>query len=370
MKDILYIGPYRESSPIGNASRKYIQSLDLTTNNIAIRPFYNLLKAYPESRINSSLLALENKSIDKYDVVIQHAYPHQLCYNSKFKQNIAILHPECFNYGLDYLNYIDQMDTIIVPSEFSRRSLVGCGIDQNKVYVVPVPLDTIEIDSFKSALPEKKELKYNKYTFYVMDDFLIKSNIEIVILSFLILSSKYKSIELIIKRERSHNFSDETIKEIINNIYSMFPRENNESMPLIISGDTEYSKILDIHNNANCLIDISSGKSFGYSVLEAMTFNNNIICLNDTAQSELIEDGCGFMVDSENTNCLDDNKMFFMYNTVRQVWSKPILNDLINTMEKVILESDVNKKNRIKVQDNKVKLFSTKNISEVLEKVI
>jgi|688.fasta_scaffold210111_3 hypothetical protein len=367
MKDILYIGPYREFSDTGIISRKYIQSLSLTKNNIAVKPFYNLLKSYPQTNINSSVLELEDNKKDEYDIVIQHAFPHQLCYDSKFEKNIAIVNPECLNYGLDYFNYINQMDIIIVPSEFSKRSLIGCGVDQNKIYTVPVPIDLVEIDSFKNALPEKSN---NKYSFYIIDDFISKSNIETILLAFLVISSKYQNIELIIKIEQSTNFSENTFKEIINNIYSLFPADHSRTLPTIINGETDYSKVLAMHNNCDCLIDISSGKSFSCSILEAMVFNNNIIALNDTAQSEIIEDNCGLIVDSEYTNCLDNNKIFFMYNTIRQIWSKPILNDLINTMEKALLESDIQKRDRIKAQDKKIQYFSMKAISELLENIL
>jgi glycosyltransferase involved in cell wall biosynthesis len=366
MKNVLYIGPYRESSSIGNASRKYIQSLNDSKCHLSIKPFYNTFKTYDESHINKNILNLENNSIENYETIIQHVYPHQLCYNSYFKNNIGILHPECLDYGLDYINYTSQMTALIVPSEFSKRSLVSSGIDQNKIYTIPVPLDTIEIDSFKSV---SKKLNKDKYTFYVIDEFINKSNIDNVILAYLILLSKYENIELIIKIEQSNNYSENSIKEIINNIYNIFSI-NNKSIPTIIIGDTDYSRVLDLHNNGDCLIDISTGKSFGYSILEAMAFNNNIIALNDTAQSELVDNGSGYVIDNEYINCLDDSKMYFMYNTMRQIWSKPILNDLINTMEKVILESDTNRKNRIKNQDEIIKLYTIKQISELFEKII
>ena len=368
MKNILYIGPYREASSVGNASRKYIKALNATKNNITIKPFYNIWKSYADSLINTDILQLENNTFDHYDIVIQHVYPHQLSYNNKFEKNIAIVHPECLNYGLDYINYINQMDTIIVPSEFSKRSLVGTGIDQTKIVTVPVPLDLIEIDSFKNIMSNKDKTN-QKYVFYIIDKFASQSNIEKTILAFLILSSKYENIELVLNIEPSFHLNDNIIKENIYNIYNMFST-NQDNMPTIINGDIEYSKLLDIHNNGDCLIDISSGKSFGYSSLEAMIFNNNIIALNDTAQSELLSNNCGSIIDNEYANCLDDNKSFFMYNTVRQTWSKPILNDLINTMEKTILESDTAKINRIKSQDSTVQSFSIKNISELLENIL
>lgn len=360
MSNILYIGPYREFSGMGNAARKYIQALNRAGHSVSIRPIYNIFKLYPESEIPKEILELENNRKVSYDICIQHCYPHQFHYTNKTNKTIGIVHLESKNYQKNVFQYLSLMDELIVGSASCRDSIIRCGVNK-PIHIIPEPIDLDEIDSFKQiATKENKE-----FTFYTIGDFCSRKNILTLMLAYSILSSRYKNINLIIKTKNS--ISESYIKNSIDINNTIFPAmlQDNKKQPRIIVGETEYKNILLLHKKGDCYVDISSGESFGYAALEAMCFDNHIIATEGIGTSDLIED-FGLGVSSEESFCLEENKTYFMYNTVFQTWMKPNLHDLVKKMELAILETPQERTIRIKKQREKLEKCSINSVSKIL----
>lgn len=367
MDNILYIGPYREFSGMGNAARNYIKSLILAGYNISLRPIYNTFRNYPEYELDSQIMELEDNFSKKYHKVIQHCYPHQLSYSNKFDQNIGIIHLESKNYRGCLSHHINNMDTIIVGSEFVKTSLVENNDVKCNVRVVPEPIDIESINYYKTNTISKKI--ENNYSFYVISDFIKRKNLDTILLAFLILSDQYDNIDLVIKTKSSglSDIDEPTIQYEFEKIYSTL-RKNIFKKPKILVGHIKYDGIRYIHYNNDCLINLSSGESFGYSVLEAMCFDNNTIVPSNTALSALVQN-TGFVVDSSDEQCLDSDRVFHIYNTIDQKWSRPSLNSLVAQMTKSINESKRDKELRINKQKNIVNNMSIEKIAETLSNI-
>lgn len=362
MSNVLYIGPYREFSGMGNAARAYIKSLITTGCNLSIRPIYNIFKSYPDSEIDSDILELESNFSKKYHKVIQHCYPHQLCYSNKFDQNICIVHLEASRYNGYLSEYLNIMDNIVVGSEHVKNILLEKNNLKTKIEVVKEPIDIDKIKKYQTDNKKTSEI----FSFYVISDFIKRKNIDVILLAFLILSDQY-DIELSIKTRNFNSASiitEQSIEYEFEKIYSAI-RKNHFKKPKVLVGDIKYDGIKYIHNNNDCLINISSGESFGYSVLEAMCFNNNTIVNNNTALSELVQD-TGYVTESEIVECLDSDRLYYMYNTIDQWYNKPSLNSLISKMIFAINESKIEKNKRIQKQNEITRECSLSNIGQKL----
>lgn len=366
MDNILYIGPYREFSGMGNASRNYIKALYQTGHNISIRPCYNIFKAYPETDIDASILELENNFSKKYHTVIQHGYPHQFSYNSKFDKIIGITHLESSNYFYTLNNYLNCLDIVIVGSEVVKNAIQNNNLI-SKIEVVPEPIDT---DLIKNYVSKNSKIKKNFYSFYTVGDFISRKNIKTILLAFLILVDDHTDIELVIKTK---NPADNSISNLIEyefeKIYDTIRKEINKK-PKILVGDVGYESILYLHNNNDCFINCSSGESFGYSTLEALAFNNNIIVTNNIGSTDIVSGGCGQVVDSELVECIDKDRVYNLYNSIDQGWREPSLSKLINKMIISMYESEKDKNIRIQNQQNKIINYSIESIKNKLLDVL
>jgi glycosyltransferase involved in cell wall biosynthesis len=367
MSNILYIGPYREFSGMGNAARRYIQALHRSGHNVSIRPIYNTFKTYPESEIETEILDLEHNRSDSYHVCVQHCYPHQFHYNAKAGKIIGVVHLESYNYRDDMAQYLRLPDEILVGSRSCKNAVIGCGIIDKPIHVIPEPIDLKLVSSFLELNPTKKD----GFTFYVLADFCQRKNILTTITAHSILCSKYDYANLIIKTKHKNlaEFSvpDSYIKESVDENNTIFPlHKDNKRQPRIIIGDTDYKNILHLHNKGDCFIGVSSGESFGYATLEAMAFQNNIIVNENTGTEDLIGDGFGLTVSSVSVPCEDPYKQYFLYNTIFQTWQKPKIEDLVRHMETAILESDTERKTRQQKQKTRVNNCSMESVAEML----
>ena len=367
MDNILYIGPYREFSGIGNASRSYIKALIHSGNNISVRPIYNTFKSCPEEEIDQDILELESNFSKKYHKVIQHCFPHQFCFNNKFDQHIGIVHLDCLNYKNNIFQYMDIMDDIIVGSSFVYNQLQQ-KISSN-IHIVPEPIDLNVIKEYKNNSTKTEKTTFN---FYCIADFIDKKNIQKILLCFIDLIRQYPNIELVIKT-KSYLGEEIIIKEKIeyefSKIYDLYKTSKIKKKPKIVIGDIKTEGIYYIHNNNDCFINISSGESFGYSTLEAMAFENNIIVNKKIGSYDIVKDGCGLYVDSITTNCFDTERLFPMYNTPEQLWSEPIIHSVFDQMRDAVNESSEAKKERIKKQQERISDFSIEKISTLMSNI-
>lgn len=362
MDNILYIGPYREFSGMGNASRQYIKSLILSGNNISIRPLYNYCISYPSEAIDQSILELEKNSSKHYHKIIQHCYPHQLVFDSRFDKNIALIHLESLNNTNMLIEHFNLVDKIIVGSKFVELALKNLNI-KSQICVIPEPVDYSFIRDYRNSHPIEV-VDYN-YKFYTITSFEDRKNIPSLLMAFLICSNHYSDIDLSIKIRRINNVTNmqEYIEYEFEKIYTTV-RKNFVKKPKIYIGNTAYENILYLHNNHDCYINASYGESFGYSALEALSFNNQIIVTKNTGCEDIISNGCGLGISSDLVSCKDKDRIFPIYNSVYQKWYEPKIDDIVEKMFLAINESKVSKKERIKNQNAKINQFTTEAVAE------
>lgn len=366
MNNILYIGPYREFSGMGNAARQYIKALIRTGNNISLRPIYNVFKPYPEQSIDNEILELESNSSKSYHSVIQHCYPHQLTLDKRFEKNIGIIHLESFNYGEGLSDYFKLMDHIIVGSNFVYKTLIYSGVDPNKIKIIPEPIDLNIIDYYKQE--NNKTRQDTNYSFYTIVDLIDRKNLEKIILAYGLAYDQDDNVDLVIKIKNFSNTDlhlDQTIEYILAKTYATL-KKNYAKKPKIILGNIKYDGILYVHNNNDCFINISSGESFGYSTLEAMAFNNNIIVNDKIGSSEILAERCGLINKVKEINCIDSNRLYYQYNTIDNLWYEPDINNLITNMYKAYNETESERIIRVSNQNSRLQYFTTDNIAKEL----
>lgn len=364
MDNILYLGPYREFSGEGNASRNYLKALIQTGHNISARPIYNIFNPYPKEDIDPDILDLETNFSKKYHTIIQHANPHQFVYSSKFDKNIAITHLDSYNYYCNMSDYFNIVDTLIVGSSWLKNNISNISGIKTNIINIPEPIDIIKINEYRETNTRIK--KDHNFKFYVVADYICRKNIDTVLLAFLLLSQQFADIDLILKiknKTNDTNALESTIQYNFEKLYASL-RINEIKKPKILFGGTKYASILYLHNNNDCLINASYGESFGYSCLEAIAFNNNVIVTSDTGAAELVSDNCGLLIESNSVPCVDNDRQYAIYNTIDQKWSQPILKNLLQQMSIAVNESESSKILRIKNQTEKLKDYSIEAVSK------
>lgn len=361
-KNILYIGPYREFSGMGNASRQYIKSLLTTNHSVTLCPIYNVLKPYPENALDTQILKLEKDNKKQYDTIIQHCYPHQIAYDNRFSKHIFITQLESSNYPSLFSDYLNMADFVVVGSVNCKEQIK---IAPEKIAIIPEPIDTEAIIKYKESHDKQNK---ESFTFYCISDFVNKKNLDQILFAFFYLTTKYENIELIIKTKCNKSSSEDfnsIIQYEISKQYNLVPGAYKK--PKIISGEISQEDIWYIHQNNDCLININSLESSGYATLEAIAFDNAVICLKDSPSYNITN---YFGVDYSLERCLDDDKTYNLYNTFYQFWKKPKLESLINQMELAINENIKDQKIRTNSYGNILQKHSINHISSLFLNII
>jgi len=366
MDNVLYIGPYREFSGMGNASRAYLKALYRSGHNISIRPMYNIYRDYPQEDLGDEILELETNFSKKYHTVIQHCYPHQLHYSKNFDKHIAIIHLDAYGYKSNVTQYLSIMDKIIVGSKFVEQQLKNLGNFQ--IDIVPEPVDLDDINLYRKKNTSKNK---NLYSFYCIGDWCSRKNFEKIIIAYIQMSSVYDNIELVIKTKSSMLGGTElksSIEYDLAKIYSFF-KNTPAKKPKLVVGEITKENMYFIHNNNNCLINLSGAESFGYSVLEGTAFNNNIIINNNSSCSEIYKNDSSAVlrVDTETAQCFDDSKIFPIYNSKEHYWEEPMINSIIKNMTQAMIETKKSKESRIKIQNEIINKYSVENIAKIIK---
>lgn len=363
-KNILYIGPYREFSGEGNSARQYIEALYKQGHDICISPIFYTGEVYPENDISSEILPLESNYLKHYDIVIQHCHPFDYCYDHKFTKNIGILQFNGCAIAPALCSRLDMMDQIIVNSSQNLRVVNhhANGLLSSKIKVVP---ELIDIELPKYEYSQYEWIKKDACVFYTIGDMINRKNIEKIILAFLYSFNKEDNVELVIKTKPHFSHQDPNLvyKEmeyVLNKAYRILKKNKDEiKKPKVMVGKFSRTALLSLHHNGHCYIDASKAENFGYSVLEASVFGNQIIVNKNSSTSEISRDV--YYTESVKTNVLDADTPNFAYNRLTDHWYDIDIISLSQNMKKVFMDHVCNKKTQ-----HQISKYHHENINSIL----
>ena len=371
-KKILYIAPYREMSGSGNSARNYIEALHKQGHDVCVAPIYMSAMNYPEEHINKEILALEGNHLENYDIVIQHCHPLNYSYDYRFSMNIGIFQFNSQNIHPGFLPFLNLMDRIIVNSKLNASIVKKIGLDtENKLRVVPQVIDA-EIDNSDLISYPWRDIKNSPYIFYTVGDLSMRKNIFKIISAFIKQFRSMDNVELVIKissgEDKEKSNIEQEIRERVSKIYSELKINSLfAKSPRIIIGDIDSKTLRSIHANSDCYIDASLGSNFGYSVLQAALFGNDIIVNKNISSAEIVE--TPYLLNSYLVNIQDSSSYKFIDNRTEDYWMDVEYSDLCEKISLAYLNRYDNRDMDVDLlikQSNLLEAYSFKNSDKIL----
>lgn len=277
IKNILYIGPYKEESNRGYYSYTNIKALEKSGHNLKIVPRFSY--RYINNKISDDIVHLEHNNFDHYDICIQHCDSLQYAYNSKFSQNIGIydlanLDPNPIINGNFFL-----LDKIIVTS-LNKLNILQEVLSPalcNKIHYLPQLIDEDLVSSTETD--DLPWMDKNRFYFYAELDFSEQYDWEKLIYVYLT-TFMNKNTGLIIKTNRLD--TEKKIQLIKQQIYDMASDANikpvPKAMPQVLTGASTQKEIHSLYSSVNCLIDINKANEQSYSSVYFAALSKPIIC--------------------------------------------------------------------------------------------
>lgn len=346
MKNILYIGPYKQNDGWGYAARDYLKSISYACQKLG----YNLksspifLSGNIDNDIPEDINAHEKMIISgQFDTIIQKALPQAICPIYPYK-NIALCVFEQRN--LAHSSYIKQvfsrMDSVLVPSKIEKEELIKAGIQST--YNISQPINCDEIDAATSALEKNKfdllklNSKYKNYTkFYFVGSFTTRKNIMNLILSF---SNEFKINDkaiLIIKTDQMSQQQREmiikNIKEILSS--SKYNKELRDNI-ILITDRMDRNQLLALHYSCDVFVCASRGEAFCRPLAESIRVGKYPIAVDGTGASELIDTDIGGLIIPSRLEYVEPNPLNVNldHECELEQWCEPSMVDMRQILRK------------------------------------
>lgn len=334
MKNILYIGPYKENTGLGRTARRYVDALGYNLDiNLSIRPIYFTPHLDYGNESGKDYIEFEDNSSKSYDMIIQHGYPNCFEYRSDYGQNICI--PEINTYNIGHTGWIERinmMDKVIVSSNWTKNSIVdaGCHIP---IKTIPEPFNLTHFDQKYEPIFNDTE---NKFVFYYIANHKDKNNIQALLAAFFLEFKNHDDVSLIIKTHKE-GYTDQEAEQIIAFDIEQIEkclRTNHKHIikPHILVGNYLQEYIMRLHAQADCFVNVCRCENFGASSIESMLFGNLTIVNEGSGPNTYINNTNGFEIKSTLANIY--SKDFFMeYEyTIYEMWREPYLNSIQRQM--------------------------------------
>jgi glycosyltransferase involved in cell wall biosynthesis len=274
MKNILYIGPYKENTGLGRTARRYIDALGYNLDiNLSIRPIYFTPHLDYGNEAGKDYIEFEDNSSKSYDMVIQHGYANCFEYRSEYGQNVCI--PEISTYNIGHTGWIERinmMDTAIVSSDWTKSSVLdaGCNIP---IKTIPEPFNFKHFDQNKEYTPIFNT-QDEKFVFYYIANHKDKNNINALLAAFFLEFKTHDDVSLIIKTHKE-GFTDQEAEQII--VFDIEQLEkclrtnhNNIIKPHILVGNYMQEYIMRLHKQADCFVNVCRCENFGAAAIESI----------------------------------------------------------------------------------------------------
>lgn len=262
--NILYVGPYRLNNHVGYESLNFLLELSENYQNIISRPLYNQTDILKDDNLSSTLNKIENRSLSKIDIIIQHSDIDSLAYNSKFKYHLFIPitgHGLCKLYQKQKYQFLDQKASFLYTNDTQEYILSDCSV-KNKTKIANLISDKLTTPStgiFNFGL-------YNKYKkYYTIVDSSDRTKLEQLIIDFITTYQPEQNCLVLFMTNVTQPVLD-SYNKFIKKTYSSF--NINFSINKIIISPVELNNTIipAIHHTGSIYIDLNEDIHANYAL--------------------------------------------------------------------------------------------------------
>lgn len=335
MKNILYIGPYKENNGLGKSSKRFVECLATHSNiNLAIRPIHLTYPSKDNTIFKDAYLEFELNRFKYYDAIIQHGYATMFQYDARFGKNIGITEIETRNIQCTgWVDRMNLMDELIFTSSVSATSAIESGLNK-PIQIISEPYD---IDIYNNIPNDFFEYKDSTpFIFYTIGQYSNKKNIKSIILAFLLEFDKRENVKLFIKTNdytKTHDQLKNIIEYDIAEIKRTIRKDGGDCCDVdVLCGYLNDIDIARLHKSGHCYINAVKADSCGYCALEAAIVGNCVINTKDIGSSHYFNQFNAYMVDAFETNVFSST--FYDKNsfTIHEIWHEPSVQSLRSSL--------------------------------------
>jgi glycosyltransferase involved in cell wall biosynthesis len=335
---VLFISNYLDGTGWSHAGIDYILAMDAAGIDVVCRP---LRLNDHDGSVPDRVKELQAKSDADCDICVQHALPHLMQYNGRFKRNIGLFVSETSNFRAsawgDRLNAMDEIDAC-------RGSYVD-----RPISVIPHATDVAKFT--RRHEPLESLPRNGRFRFYFIGEFSRRKNLAALLKAFHTEFNPYDPVDLVIKTGvpgRSAAEAGKIVQEFCDQIkpglkrYSMkvpeFARE------IILTERLTEEEIYRLHASCDCFVSASYAEAWGIPAFDAMGFGKTPVVTGWGGFCEYLDDSCGWMVPHHLEPCFGVSDNFGDLYTADEAWAGIDVFALRQAMRQAFQDSELRRK--------------------------
>lgn len=246
----------------------------------------------------------------------------------------------------DWVECVNKMDLVIVPSEFIKQTLYNSGKVETRVEVIPEAFPDAILEKDLPALDLKLTTKFNFLVFSQVTGNNPENDRKNIFYTVKWLSEVFKDspdVGVVIKTNLSRNTSLDRINTM--NLFGQLLMETRKTdFPkfYLLHGDMTEKEIASLyrHPDIKALVSLTRGEGYGLPILEAAASGLPVIVTNWSGHTEFLSHGKYIKVDYSLAPIHQtrvDGQIFVQ----NAKWAQPIEEDVKRKLKKFVENSTV-----------------------------
>lgn len=357
-----WVGPVKDSSGYGSATRNYICSLlDSGQVNLTVTGVTFEQQHTNHGELGKRVASCIDNPDVPYSIQIVHLtpenYPHFI--NNK-KYNIGYTTWEADILPAGWTDLCNKMDEIWVPSEWNKKVFANSGVTK-PIHVIPhvVPIPNTEDGPHLST-----GIDSDVFVFYTIMQWLERKNPLALLRAYLTEFRPDEKVCLALKSYRLNTSFKE--KEVIKkDIQAVKKGLNIKDFPEVRFFGNLFSQqeMHGFHKRGDCFVLPTRAEGFGLPIAEAMAYGNPVVTSNYGGAIDFANKTNSYLIDCHETPIC--NMLFPKYNG-HMTWGDPSIGHMKKLMREVLENRKKASKRGAKAQVDIRENLSSEKISTLI----
>lgn len=288
---IKYIGQ-SGTSGYASAAKGYLADYVLRNIPITWMPLYfDNSKNDKHYYVDALAESVIEKPYFKYDKLIIHSTPdlweNTILQHKHIKNVIGYCTWETSKLPTSWVNHINTIPEVWVPSIFNKHSFIDSGVKSN-ITVVPHiwhPQILLNKSNIKIRDYCGVEVPSNKFTYYSIGELNFRKGIEDLVRVFDKFNNVYTDTQLVLKLHY-RDYSLQNIQYCISKLQSL-TNKISKSIFLIFENLTN-QEVLALHSFGDCYVSLNKGEGFGLTIFDAFNYGKKVIATGYGGQVDFL----------------------------------------------------------------------------------
>jgi len=266
-------------------------------------------------------------TIDPLHPIVYHTYRHNNYQLKPGMYSMVRTMLEVSQIPLCWVHHFNQMDEVWVPNTFNRQIFARSGVDKNRIFVIPSPM---ELTNPASIPPFRLESK-KPFKFLTLFDYKVRERkgLDILLKAYCNTFSSQDGVCLIVKSKTS-------LKELEHEYSLPDPHAEIEVINKIFSRE----ELLGVYRACDCFLLPSRGEGIGRTIMDAMMMNVPVITTNWGGQTDYLDEHNALLIDYQLQHVQEKHYLKFPgYYGAK--WSEPSLEHLQRILKRVVTDKQL-----------------------------